>query len=174
MKPQKAASSPLRGTNSGASIPEEEGTTGHGNSPGIKREEGDELMGLHLNFPLTTPLPFVSKPLPSLGSGSTVCPAGALCLSTMGSSSSTQHHFAFQNAEKGMWLFWYPKPLLCRAETLRMEGFPFHLLSSGRLELGCSLAVTTRALSTPAELMELRWSQQSLLSPGLSSLHTSG
>lgn len=108
-------SSPLRGTNSGASIPEEEGTTGHGNSQGINREEGGELMGLHLNFPLTTPLPFLSKPLPSLGSGSTVCPAGALCLSTMGSSSSTQHHFAFQNAEKGMRLFCFRAALVPKA-----------------------------------------------------------
>lgn len=41
-------SSPLRGTNSGASIREEEGASRR-NSQGINREEGDELMGLHLN-----------------------------------------------------------------------------------------------------------------------------
>lgn len=62
-----------------------------GHSHGVHgRFVPSELM-LLVGLPLTTPLPYGSERLPSRD----------LHTSAMGSSSSSQHHFAFQNAEKG-------------------------------------------------------------------------
>lgn len=98
-----------------------------------------------------------------------------LCTSTMGSSSSTQHHFAFQNAEKGM-CSPPSEPALAQAvkgRTPQDGAEAIGLSSSHLLELGCSLAVTSRKLSRPSELRELKCPKQLLLSYSLCRLHSS-